>query len=83
MRSRANVRRATGSTRHVTHGRESENIAENIAWVEIGAGDGGFYLLYFSAAGDCVADTWHPSLDGAKQQAHVELAIEETDWVAS
>lgn len=80
MRLRANVRRAPGSTRHVTHGRESEEIASNIAWVEIECDDGTFFLLYFSATGECLADTWHPSLEEAKHQAHVEFEIEDSDW---
>ena len=80
MRSRANVRRATERTRHVIHGRESEDISSNIAWVEIQSDDGGVYLLYFSSAGECLADTWHPSLEAAKRQASVELEIEDADW---
>lgn len=80
MRLRANVRQATGSTRHIIHGRESEDIASNIAWVEIEPDDASFFLLYFSAAGECLADTWHPSLEEAKRQAHVEFEIEESDW---
>lgn len=80
MRLRANVRRASGSTRHVTHGRESEDAAADISWVEIEAAGGGCFLFYFSAAGQCVADTWLPSPEAAKRQAHFELEIEEADW---
>lgn len=80
MKLRASVRETTGSTRHLVHGRESENIASDVAWIEIKLGDGGFYLLYCTATGECLADTWHPSLDEAKRQASVELEIEEADW---
>jgi hypothetical protein len=70
MRLRANVRRHTGKTRHLIHGRESENIASMIERVEIEPADGAFFLLYFNAKGECLADTWHQTLDHAKQQAH-------------
>lgn len=80
MRLRANIRKATGATRHLIHGRESQDIDSNIAWVEIEPGDAGFYLLYFSPAGESLADTWHASLDEAKHQAHLEFEIDESDW---
>jgi len=80
MRLRASVRRATGFTRHIIHGRESEDLASNIAWVEAEPANGAVYLFYFSVHGECLTDTWHESLDGAKHQARLEFAIEEADW---
>jgi hypothetical protein len=77
MRLKANVRRATGATRHVVDGR---NVTSNIAWVEIEPADGAFYLLYFSTAGECLTDTWHESIEQAKHQALFEFEIEEADW---
>jgi hypothetical protein len=73
----ADVRRATGTTRHIIHGRESEPL--NIARVEIEPGDGGFFQFRFSSSGECLADTWHPSLEEAKGQACFELEIDESD----
>ena len=72
--------RATGNTRHLVHGRDSEDLSSNIAWVEIEPSDGAFYLFYFSAKGECLADTWHESLDHAKQQADFEFEIDQADW---
>ena len=78
---RANIRHATRSTRHLVHGRKPEDLLAQIAWVEIEeAGDGAFFLFRFSAAGECLADTWHESLDQAKDQARSEFAIEDGDW---
>jgi hypothetical protein len=37
-------------------------------------------LLYFDADGECLADTWHKSVEGAKEQTRFEFEIEETDW---
>jgi len=82
MRLRANIRRMTGATRHIIHGRESEDIASQIAWVEIepADADGNFFLFYFTAAGTFLTDTWHQSLEDAKEQARFEFEIEDADW---
>lgn len=80
MRFKARVRRATGNTQHVIHGAESIDIKSQIASVEIEPSDGGFLLLYVSRRGECLADTWHESLERAKAQARFELEIEEPDW---
>jgi hypothetical protein len=81
MRLRANVRRRTGVTRHVIHGRESEDLTSQIAWVEIEPADGAFYLFYFTAAGECITDSWHESLEQAKHQAFAEFEILDADWM--
>ena len=77
---RASVRRATGNTRHVIHAGESIDLASEIAWVEIEPADGAYFLFYFNANGECLADTWHDSVESAKAQAGFEFEIEETDW---
>jgi len=70
----------TGNTRHVIHGAESNDVASQIAWIEIEPADAAYRLLYFNANGECLADTWHESAHGAKAQARFEFEIEETDW---
>ena len=80
MRLRASVRRVTGNARHIVHGRESDDLTSNIAWVEIEPDDGGFFVFYYSSAGECLADGWHESLDQAKHQARFEFEIQEADW---
>jgi hypothetical protein len=43
-------------------------------------GDGGFYVLYMDARGECLTDTWHQTLSQAKAQAQHEFEIAEADW---
>lgn len=50
------------------------------AWVEIESDPEGFFLLRFNSKGECIADTWHESLEAAKKQAHFEFNIVEKDW---
>ncbi len=80
MRLSASVRRATGRTRHVLHGVASVDVTPQVAWVEIEARDGAFYLYYFDSNGDGLADTWHETVEQAKEQARFEFEIEERDW---
>jgi hypothetical protein len=42
--------------------------------------DGGFFLLRMDEGGNCIADTWHISLDDAKGQAMFEFSVSELDW---
>jgi len=42
--------------------------------------DGAFFLFRLDPNGHCIADTWHQTLDEAKQQANFEYGIEESDW---
>jgi hypothetical protein len=85
MRLRARVRRATGATTHRwTRVRgdgslETRTVDPPLA-VEIENGESGFFLLHFNAAGECVADSWHATLEEAKEQAKFEYEIEEGDW---
>lgn len=62
------------------HGAESVDVTSQVAWLEIEPADSGCQLLYFSAHGDCFADTWHERVEDAKAQAQFEFAIDEHDW---
>jgi hypothetical protein len=42
--------------------------------------DKGFYLFRNDEHGVCLADTWHVTLEEAKEQADFEYGIEEADW---
>jgi hypothetical protein len=42
--------------------------------------DGAIFLLRFDDEGQCVADTWHETVEAAKAQASFEFGIEEGDW---
>jgi hypothetical protein len=85
MRLRAKVSGSTGKTRH-----SIATLVDGIPtpakelpspeWLEISEEDGGYYLFHFDAGGVCFADTWHQTLDEAKQQASFEFGIESEDW---
>jgi hypothetical protein len=78
----ASVRTTTGFTRHRVlrgPGEPAEDIAA-VVRVVIYAADGGYYLLRYSAADVVVANTWHESLEQAKDQARYEYLVEERDW---
>ena len=85
MRLRARVSEATGKTRH-SIGALFDGVPTPIEdlptpeWVEISEEDGAYYLFHLDADGVCFADTWHQSLDEAKEQAAFEFGIESNDW---
>ncbi len=49
-------------------------------WVEITEDSGGFLLLRYNDADECVGDTWHLTLAEAKAQAEFEYGISEAGW---
>jgi hypothetical protein len=48
--------------------------------VEVVEQDGAVYLLRLDPQGECLADTWHESVETAKAQANFEFGIEDGDW---
>jgi hypothetical protein len=48
--------------------------------VEIIEQDGAVYLLRLSHEGECVADTWHETVEAAKAQASFEYGVKSSDW---
>jgi hypothetical protein len=85
MRLRAEVTGSTGKTRQaigaLVDGQPTP-IAELPVpkWLEISEEDGAFYLFHLDAEGVCYADTWHQSLEEAKQQAAFEFGIASDKW---
>ena len=49
-------------------------------WVEISEKPDGVYLFHYNASGECIADTWHLSIDEARAQAEFEFKISKSDW---
>lgn len=47
---------------------------------EIREESGGFLLLWSGPATTDAGDTWHPSLDGAIEQARLWFGIDPRDW---
>jgi hypothetical protein len=77
VRLRAKVRRVTGNTRHLVAGAEASSL---IAWVELEPDDGGYFLLYLDASGQSLTDTWHETVEAAREQARFEFEIDDDDW---
>jgi hypothetical protein len=48
--------------------------------VEVVECDGAVYLLRLNSLDECLADTWHESVEAAKAQANFEFGIEDGDW---
>jgi hypothetical protein len=82
MRLRATVQKTTGNTTHwlgVPDGIGVKALPDPTS-VEIVKQDGSVFLLRYNEEGDCIADTWHQTVDEAKAQAQFEFEIEEIDW---
>ena len=87
MRLTATVKRATGATAHYIGGVDEEGKfgakpASPASSVEIQEVDEGWLLLRIDASGEPITDTWHASLEEAKEQARFEYEIEDDDWKA-
>lgn len=87
MRFHAKVNCITGNTRHymgtLIDGRPHPvNKLPDPEWVEISGENNAFYLLRFDSKGNCVADTWHQTLEDAMRQAAFEFNIASNEWTA-
>lgn len=86
MKLRADVSRTTGADvrRRAGYvaGRHVQLTQLPTVQVEITEGPPGFSLIHLDANGDCVGDTWHPTLVEAMRQAKVEFGVEESAWVS-
>lgn len=50
--------------------------------VEIVTADDGIFLIRYDKDGEFCGDTWHQSIDEAKEQAYFEFNISANDWNA-
>lgn len=85
MRLRAEVRLATGATRHafgIVVGDQLQFVpAKAPQSLEIvQAADGSCLLLRLDENSKCVADTWHEGAQSAKGQAEMEYGVLDEDW---
>jgi len=39
------------------------------------------HLLRLNSSGESVGNTWHASIDAAKEQANLEYEVREADWI--
>jgi len=77
MKLRAEVRERTAGTRHTVAGVDRSAQIESVVIEPTG---GAFYLLYFDSASVGIADTWHLTIEDAKDQAAFESNIGDADW---
>lgn len=84
MRLRATVRKVTGNTTHLQGVRPASDLevmpVPDPKTVEVVEQEGAVYLLRLDNRGECVADTWHETVEAAKAQANFEFGIEDGDW---
>ena len=82
----AAVRRTTSATHHAQLVRDEKGRVEispiqGTVSLDIDVGDDGVFLLHRDTSGECIADTWHVSVEDAKQQALFEFLVQEDDWI--
>ncbi len=84
MRLRAIVTEVTGRTTHLrgvrVFGELEVVVVADANTIEITVQDGAVYLLRFDRDGACIADTWHETVEAAKEQAKLEFAVDDSDW---
>ncbi|HKY21475.1 MAG TPA: hypothetical protein VJM31_09670 [Vicinamibacterales bacterium] len=84
MRLRATVQKVTGNTTHLLGVQLAGDLevtpVPDPKTVEVVEEEGAVYLLRLDDRGECVADTWHDTVDAAKTQANFEYGIEDGDW---
>ncbi|HCN05468.1 MAG TPA: hypothetical protein DIS79_07590 [Bacteroidetes bacterium] len=69
---------STGYTVHVVDG--SPIGAVHTLQIVQYEGDEGFYLLYLDANDVEITDTYHSTLEAAKEQARLEFGVERNAW---
>lgn len=84
IRLGAIVRNSIGATRHLIASStpEGTGVAKlpDPSAAEIVEQEGAFYLLRLNEEGECIADTWHETLEAAKAQAASEFKIAGDEW---
>ena len=75
----SNRHKRTGSTEHIVGGTLiTEFFALAICQYKK---DDGFYLFYCNSSWEAVTDTYHDTIQDAKEQAEFEYSGTENDWV--
>jgi hypothetical protein len=86
LKIRARVKQCTGATAHFEGELHDDEVVQTrrydpAAVAEIQQTENGFFLVRFTATGDFAGDTWHATLDEAKEQATFEFELDEEGWV--
>jgi hypothetical protein len=84
MHFRATVQKVTGNALHLRAGKPADNLEQmlisNAKTVEIVEQDGAVFLLRLDGRRACISETWHETVEAAKEQARFEFGIEDDDW---
>lgn len=64
--------------KHSVGGKLLQDIC-SVAIVEL-SGAAGYYLIYLDEHGVELTDTYHESVEAAKEQANFEFGLEHTEW---
>lgn len=80
MALRATIKRSLGQTRHLQGNASGAVEMPAPTTVEIVESEGACFLLRKDESGQCIADTWHLTVQEAMEQARFEYGVAETDW---
>lgn len=81
FKANADARQGLGSNEPSISGFGPKGAFPLAYWVEIVAVDSGFSLQRYGQDGRFCGDTWHQSIEEAKEQASFEFNTNEGDWV--
>ena len=81
----SNRHKSTGNTRHMygspLNPEQQVPVPAPAALAVVRYDDeGGFYLLYLDPQGRELTDTWHETLEAAKDQAEFEFGVRPSKW---
>jgi hypothetical protein len=86
IRQRAIVCRVTGETSHLVASRIPEALEVSRLpdpfVVELSEQESGVYLLRLDRNESCISDTWHESIEAAREQAKLEYGVQAGDRIA-
>ena len=74
------VKHFRGLPPELTGGEDQRELMEAPALIAIEEKPDGVFLFRFTADGQVVGDTWHMTVQEAKQQAHFEFGDLLSDW---
>ncbi len=80
MRLRAKPRTTPGKVKQILWSEDRVKPIEVPTFLEIVSDEDAWHLVHLGPDGRSLADTWHASLDEAKNQAEFEFGVIGEDW---
>jgi hypothetical protein len=81
-RSLSKVQHYIGLPPELTGGSDQRTLMGNASFLVIDEGQDGVFLYRYDIRGECVGDTWHSSIEDAKNQAAYEYETSLGEWQA-